>query len=260
MPAFVGAAAAGLGSALGGITAGGVAAAGAAISAGTALAGALGGGSAQSGDISGGEAAANADEQNAYNLYSANEQPFITSGTNALSQIDDLTGLNGTDAENSAISSFQASPSYQYQLQQGLSAIDNGAASIGTLRSGNTIRAEETLGSNLANQDFSQYYNRLASLAGQGQTATSTLGGAGIQTGAGEASTATSGATAQSNIAGNTAAGIGKAVTGLTGNASVQNALAGIGSGPTSGAGNGSNVGVANVSNGLAAAPADVLG
>ena len=219
----------GLGAAVGGISAAGAATAagvaGAAISAGTALAGAVGGSGSQSSDVSAGQAQSLAAEQAAYDTYSTNETPYISTGTNALSGLADADGLNGATGYQNALASFEASPGYQYQVQQGLSAIDNGAASLGTLRSGNTIRAEQTLGSNLANQDFGNYVTRLNALAGLGQTATSALGSAGVSTGAGMASTDASAATAQANITGNATKGVTDAVTGLAGNSKVQNAL-----------------------------------
>lgn len=192
------------------------------------------GGSTQSSDISAGQAQANAAEQKAYGDYQTNAQPYITTGTSALSSLGDAAGLNGASGSANALSSFQASPGYAYQLQQGLSAIDNGAASTGTLRSGNTIRAEETLGSNLANQDFGAYYSRLQGLANSGLTATNSLGSAGLSAAAATGATDTSAATAQSNIAGSTSKSIGNALSGLAGNAGVQSglksALSGLGS------------------------------
>ena len=232
---------------------------GASVSAGSSIASAVGGGSTQSGDVSSGLSSANAAEQQAYSDYSGNAQPFISTGTNALSAASDAAGLNGASGYADALSSFQASPGFAYDEQQGLSAIDNGAASTGTLRTGNTVRAEEGLGENLANQDFSNYYNRLSGLATQGMTATNSLGQAGLTSASAVASADTSAATAQANIAGNTSKSVGNALSGLAGNTSVQNALSGLGSsGVTSGAGNGSNVGVANTS--LPQAPANILG
>ncbi len=242
-----------------------VGAAAAVASAGTAIAGAASGGSKQSSDVSSGQAAANAAETKAYTDFSNNATPYISTGSNALSAASDAAGLNGATGSANALAAFQASPGFAYQEAQGLSAIDNGAASTGTLRSGNTIRAEETLGSNLANQDFSNYYNRLSGLAGSGLTATNTLGSAGLSAAAGIAGTDASAATAQANVTGNTSKTIGNALSGLAGNASVQsgvsNLLGSLGSGAvTSGAGNGSNVGVANTNSGLAQAPVDIIG
>ena len=201
--------------------------AGAAVTAGTAIAGAVGGSGAQSSDISQGQQQSIAAVQNGYNEYDANEQPYISTGQNALSAVGDAAGLNGATGYANALSNFQASPGYQYDLAQGLSAVDNGAASLGTLRSGNTIRAEETLGSNLANQDFNQYYTRLNGLATLGQGATTALGGAGITVGSNIASTDASAATAQAKIDGTTSSNVGNALGSLANSKSVQSALTG---------------------------------
>ena len=217
----------------------GAALASTAVSIGTSLAGS----GKQSSDVSTGQQQANAAQTGYYQDYKGNAQPYISTGDTALGAAGDAAGLNGATGDTNALANFQASPGYQYQLQQGLSAIDNGAASRGTLRDGNTVRAEETLGSNLANQDFTNYYNRISGLAGSGLTATNALGGAGVATGAGTASTDTSAATANSNIDGNAAKGVGTAVTGALSNPGVQNALAGLGSSGVTGTSNTLNVG-----------------
>ena len=148
--------------------------AGVAVAAGSAIAGQVGKSSASSA-ISGASAQAQALDEQArqtgqanYNAAISNVQPYISTGQNALTQYGNLLGVNGQDAASSAMSTFQASPGYQYQLQQGLKAVDAGAASQGMLRSGATLRAEQTLGSSLANNDFSSYLGRLNSLAGLG--------------------------------------------------------------------------------------------
>ena len=133
---------------------------GALASVGSSLAGAgtaAASGAAEASDIEQGQQQANA-------LLS----PFATTGATANNQLADLTGIDGTPAQDKAFSTFQASPGYAYQKAQGLTAIDQGAASKGMLQSGATVQAEETFGSNLADQSFTQYYNELAGLAGTG--------------------------------------------------------------------------------------------
>jgi hypothetical protein len=141
-------------------------------------------------------------------------QPWVTSGTAANTQQANLLGLNGQPSADAAMKSFQASPGYGYQVQQGLQAVDAGAASRGTLVSGSTIKGEETLGSNLANQDFGAYMGRLNSLSTLGQNS-----------GVNQAGTDTSAAGAQANIAGNTATGLSNTLSSFAGNSNVQNAL-----------------------------------
>lgn len=75
-------------------------------------------------------------------------------------------------------------PGYQFQLGQGMQAIDRSAAARGSLMSGATIKAAQRYGTGLASQEFGNYANRLASLIGLGQTAATTAGGYGMQTGA----------------------------------------------------------------------------
>ena len=91
-----------------------------------------------------------------------------TTGVPANADQADLLGLNGQPAADAAMAKFQQSPGYQWQLGQGLRAVDAGAASQGILRSGATIKGEETFGQGLANTDFGNYWNRLQQLSGSG--------------------------------------------------------------------------------------------
>jgi len=165
----------------------GAAVAGSVVSAGIGAVTSSLSGSSQSGDISAGQ-------QQANQLLT----PYATTGTQATNQLANLNGLNGTDAQNDAFSQFQATPGYAYQKAQGVTAIDQGAASKGMLNSGGTIQAEQTLGTNLANQSFQQYYNNLNGLSSTGLTAAT-----------GEAGTDTSAAASQASIDSQTAKGIG---------------------------------------------------
>ena len=63
---------------------------------------------------------------------------------------------------------FQASPGYQFQLGQGLRAVDAGASAQGFDRSGAALKAEQTFGQGLAASDFGNYWNRLQQLSGSG--------------------------------------------------------------------------------------------
>lgn len=151
--------------------------------------------------------------------------PYSDTGVKSNTQTANLLGLNGQSAADTAMSTFQASPGYDYQVSEGLKAVDAGAASKGMLRSGATLKAEQTLGSNLANQDFGNYVNRLNSLSNYGITAAG-----------GQASTDTSAAGQQASIYGNEGSAIGKSVSGLASNPSVQNGLSNLfGSGAPAG-------------------------
>jgi hypothetical protein len=158
--------------------------------------------------------------------------PYSNTGVQSNTQTANLIGLNGQPAADSAMSTFQASPGYQYQVQQGLKAVDAGAASQGLLRSGATLKAEQTLGNNLADQDFGNYVSRLNSLSNFGITAAG-----------GQASTDTSAAGNQASIYGNEGENINKAIGG-----GITNSLTALGTGgfggsvPSGGTGSGGNL------------------
>lgn len=150
--------------------------------------------------------------------------PWRDSGGVANTQASDLLGLNGQEAADSAFSTYHTSPGYQWQLDQGLRAVDAGAAAKGMLRSGATLQAEQQFGQGLANQDFTSYYNRLFGLSQQGQASA-----------AGGASTANVGALAAGNtgtqeasIYGNLGKGISSGANDLFNNKDVQGYVKGL--------------------------------
>jgi len=157
--------------------------------------------------------------------------PYMQGGGLALQDQQDLLGLNGPDAAAAAMAKFQTSPGYQWSLGQGLRAVDAGAAARGMLRSGAALKAEQTFGTGLADQEFNQYYNRLYNLSGQGLTAGNNL----LATEEGNASTsaqlAQGAGNTQGSIYGNMFSGLGSTVNGLFNNADFRNWLGGSGSG-----------------------------
>lgn len=76
-------------------------------------------------------------------------------------------------------SSFFASPDYQFALDQGRQTVERSAAARGGLNSGNTLKALTEYGQGMASQQYGNYANRLAALAGIGQTATNSVAGYG---------------------------------------------------------------------------------
>ena len=80
-----------------------------------------------------------------------------------------------------------SNPAYQFQLQQGQRALDSSAAARGMGYSGAQMQASQKFGQGLAsqeydkqynraNQEFGDYFNRLAGLSQGGQQAATTLG------------------------------------------------------------------------------------
>jgi hypothetical protein len=116
---------------------------------------------------------------------------------------------------------YQASPGYQWQLGQGLNAVDSSAASKGLLGSGATLKAEEEYGQGLANQDYQQwlgnlsstYDNYLGNLAGQANTGVNTA----TQQGNNQLTSAGAGALQTAQIGANKTAGANGLAGLLTG-------------------------------------------
>ena len=104
---------------------------------------------------------------------------------------------------------FQTSPGYQFSRDQGLRAVDAGAAASGLLRSGATLKAEQTFGTGLADQEFTNYYNRLFDLSKLGENAAGGTATASTAAATGQAQTDLSLGSAQTSIYGNAAQGLG---------------------------------------------------
>ena len=199
------------------------AAAGAAVSIGAGLIGSQ----MQSNAIKSGQSQANAAIQQGVTTATNQLSPWTTTGVPANADQADLLGLNGQDAANAAMAKFQQSPGYAFQLQQGERAVDAGAAASGMLRSGATLKAEQTFGQGLADTDFSNYWNRLQQLSGSGLSAAGGIATAATGGAANIAATDRGAAGAQASIIGNEASSIGIAVNGLMNNQGFQNWLGG---------------------------------
>lgn len=125
--------------------------------------------------------------------YTAGIAPFLSNLQTAQggqTAYANATGVNGPAGNAQALQNFQASPGYQYQLQQATDNYLRNQASTGMLGSGNTAAGVTNLASNLANQGWQQYVQNLSPWIGastqnaQGvQQGYNTLGGAQLATG-----------------------------------------------------------------------------
>jgi hypothetical protein len=161
-----------------------------------------------SSDVSSAASSANATSQATINQAQTNYAPYTSAGSTANTQLANLSGINGNDAATSAMSTFQSSPGYAYTVQQGLRSVDAGAASQGMARSGSTIKAEETLGTNLADQNYNTYVNQLSSLSNTGLSATNGYENVANGQSTNQQNTTTSAGSNQASIAGNTTSGL----------------------------------------------------
>lgn len=96
----------------------------------------------------------------------------------------------GSLLKSFGIEDFQADPGYQFRLSEGEKGINRAMASRGQYDSGAALKALQRYGQDYASGEFgnaynrytanqTSQYNRLAGLAGSGQTAANTLGNAG---------------------------------------------------------------------------------
>lgn len=82
------------------------------------------------------------------------------------------------------MSAFFQSPGYQFRRDEGTRGLERSAAARGGAFSGNALRALAEFNSGLASNEFGNYFNQLASIAGIGQTATNQTAAYGAQTAA----------------------------------------------------------------------------
>lgn len=141
-------------------------------------------------------AGADAATQAQYDMYDQTREdqaPWREAGTQALGQIGAGLASGGDFNRSFTMADFQKDPGYDFRLNQGLDAVQGSRAARGSMLSGSTLKALSDYGSNYAsseygkaydrfNNDRTQRFNRLSTVAGIGQTATNNVGTAGIYT------------------------------------------------------------------------------
>lgn len=100
----------------------------------------------------------------------------VTQGTGASNLLYGL--LTGTGS-NAGYQDYQNSSGFQNQLETGTKAITNNAATSGLLNSGATLKALDTYGTGLANQNYNNYLSQLSGLVSSGNGAASVIGNTG---------------------------------------------------------------------------------
>jgi hypothetical protein len=106
----------------------------------------------------------------------------MTVGGGSLDTITGGANGSGAGAPSPDYSNFFASPDFGFRRQEGDRAITRNAAAMGGLASGNTGAALVERSSDLASGEYGNYFNRLATLAGLGNSAVTTSTAAGMQT------------------------------------------------------------------------------
>jgi len=136
-------------------------------------------------------AASIAEQRRQYDLSRADQAPFLAAGTGAVNRLGAGVAAGG---EFGAATPFNfqydpnADPGTVFRMSEGVKAIDRSAAARGGLLSGATLKGVQRYGQDLGSQEYSnafnryvtgfnankgereQLYNRLAGVAGTGQT------------------------------------------------------------------------------------------
>lgn len=102
--------------------------------------------------------------------------PFVKDGTGAFEQQGVLSGLQGYDAQQKAISDLERSPLYQNMVKQGESGILQNASATGGLRGGNVQSALAQFRPQMLSGLISDQYNRLSGLSSMGLNAATGTG------------------------------------------------------------------------------------
>lgn len=142
------------------------------VGAAIGVSGALGAGASIYGASQASDASSNALKQQQANSDKAwsSVNPFITAGTDALSKLQ------------TPATSFQASPGYQFALDQGENAVTQNKAVNGLLKSGSALKAVGNYAQGQADQQYNNWWTQQAGLASQGISAAGV--GAGVTAGA----------------------------------------------------------------------------
>ena len=145
-------------------------------------------------------AASIAEQRRQYDQNRADQAPYLAAGTGAVNRLGAGVGYWG-EFGSARPFDFQynadTDPGYAFRFSEGMKALDRSAAARGGLLSGPTLRGATRFGQDLATGSrqnaFNEYltgfnantgernalYNRLAGVAGTGQTATGQIGAQG---------------------------------------------------------------------------------
>jgi hypothetical protein len=129
------------------------------------------------------------EQRRQFDLSRADQQPFLTAGTGAVNRLGAGVAPGGEFGAAMPFNfQYSEDPGAAFRMSEGIKALDRSAASRGGLLSGATMKGAQRYGQDLASQEYNnafnryvtgfnantgernQLYNRLAGVAGTGQT------------------------------------------------------------------------------------------
>lgn len=168
-----------------------------------------------------------------YNQTRDDQAPWRTAGGTAISQLGAMTQPGGQFMHQFDANDLKngLAPNYDFQLGQGLGAVNNQASVTGGLVGGNALKGINDYAQNFAGNAYQQAYqnynnnqtnifNRLSSIAGIGQTSVGATGNVGAQAAGNIGSAQLAGGAAQAAGyigQGNAISGIANGLSGAAG-------------------------------------------
>ena len=105
-------------------------------------------------------------------------EPYRTAGTAALKRLEGALGLGGPAQPQQTL---EMDPGYGFRLGEGMKALERMQSARGNMLSGGAMKAGTEYAQKFASGEYNNAYNRLANIAGLGQTTGTQLGNAASQ-------------------------------------------------------------------------------
>lgn len=165
---------------------------GAAAVVGAAVIGAYASNSAADKQV-GAEDRARNDANSQYEQTRSDNLPALNARNTALAQLSAGTAAGGEYSKTfSGMGDLSSDPGYQFRMDQGMRGVDHAAAASGGVLSGAALKGEQQYAQGFASNEYqnafnrfqanqTNSFNRLASVAGLGQTGANTIADAGSQ-------------------------------------------------------------------------------
>lgn len=119
--------------------------------------------------------------QRQFDITRSDYEPYRTTGLSGLTDLADLIGLNGDDAQQAGYLNIENSPALASVIRQGEEAVLQNGAATGGLRGGNIQRSLADFRADAFVDQLNQQIARLAGAAGMGQGATDAVSQFGAQ-------------------------------------------------------------------------------
>jgi hypothetical protein len=108
-----------------------------------------------------------------FNTTRSDMMPWLDAGKTALGKMMSELGINEGGG------GFATSPGYEFRVQQGEKGVLNSLSSMGMKNSGKALKSLETFRQGIASDEYNNWLNRVAGIAGAGQSQSTSLGGMG---------------------------------------------------------------------------------